>query len=181
MFKKINTKLENLFDQKHDTVYIGNKSIIETQQNFQITDNNHMLENLSYIFSNEINRDNLSNLFSQLSSYFEIGFLMHKKENPNLYIAKEAFAFAKKIESIENIKPIKLPTPEIYKILSSKAHMFLKHYDMGELDSSEKMISYLIPISETHAIVIVTQTAEPWARLKIESLHKTLMKINFSL
>lgn len=181
MFKKINTKLENIFDQKAQAVYQSSQILTETQKNFQIVDNNHVLENLSFVFSNEINRDNLSNLFSQLSSYFEIGFLMHKKEKPNLYVVNEAFIFSKKIESIENLKPIKLPTPKIYKILSSKACLFLKHYNMGHLDSCDKMTSYLIPVSETYTIVMITQTAEPWAKLKIESLNKTLMKINFSL
>lgn len=181
MFKKINTKLERLFDQKPHAAGLSSQILIENQKNFQIIDNNHMLENLSYIFSNEIKPDNLSNLFYQLSSYFEIGFLMHKKEKPNLYIANEAFAFSKKIDAIENLKPIKLPTPVIYKILRSKARLFLNHFDLDHLDSCEKMSSYLIPISENYTVVIMTQTAEPWAKLKIEALRKTFMKINFSL
>lgn len=181
MFKKINSKLENLFDQKSHTFYNIPENITEAQNGFQIVNNNHMLENLSYIFSNEINQDNLSHLFSQLSSYFEIGFLMNKKDKSSLYTVKEAFIFSKKIDAAENLKPIKLPTTEIYKILSTNARSFLNHFDMGNLDSGKKMISYLIPITETYTIVVITQTAEPWVQLKIESLQKTFMKINFSL
>ena len=181
MFKKINQKLENLFDQLPQSAVSSEQNLIEAQKNFQITNNNNMLENLSYIFSNEIDHNNLANIFSQLSPHFEIGFLLKRDDKANAFRAKEAFVFFQKITAMENLKPIKLPNPGIYKILTTQAHSLLKHFGMENLDLGEKMMSYLIPIAHNYTIVVITQTAEPWAQLKIETLQKTFMKINFSL
>ena len=181
MLNKINITLENLFDQKSEPLINSGQNFSADQSNFQIINNNKMLENLSYIFSNEINHNNLSNLFTQLSSYFEIGFLLQKNDNSNYYYVKEAFIFAKKINPIEISKPIKLPPAELYKILSTNACSILNHFGLSRLDTSAKMISYLIPIAENFTIVVLTKTAEPWAKLKLESLQKTFMKINFYL
>lgn len=180
MFKKINQKIEKLFDQ-NSAPSVTVQTLPDVQNGFQIVNNNQMLENLSYIFSNEIDHISLSHLFSQLSSYFEIGFLLRKREEPNLYIVKDAFFFSKKIIEVKSFKPIKLPTPALFAILITKGAAFLNHFGMSKADSGKKMISYLIPISENYTVVVITPTAEPWAKLKVESLQKTFMKINFSL
>ena len=75
MFKKLNSKLERLFDQNNSPVYSLDHSLMEAQKNFTAVDNNQMLENLSYVFSEEVDRPGLQLLFSQLCLYFEIGYL----------------------------------------------------------------------------------------------------------
>lgn len=189
MFKKINTKFENIFSPTlpHLTDLdlnldpdLAQKSE-QIQDHFLINKDIKEIENLSYIFSYAIDQSALNNLFMQLSSYFEIGFLLQKNQKTQTSHVIDAFSFFQKIEATGNIKKIKLPDTEIYNILSTKASSLLNHFKMNSLDPDEKMVSYLIPISTNHFIIIMTQTAEPWARIKIETLQKTLMKINFSL
>ncbi len=190
MFKKFSTKLEKLFEKSAHASPYSEQYFAEMQDDFQIVYNNKILENLSYVFSNEINSDNLRNLFAQLSSYFEIGFLLKKSSkspdkstiyNVALYNVLSAFAFRQKINLSESLKPIKLPFPGLHKVLRTPALQILNRLGLKSLDPKEKMTSYLMPITDNCSIVVMTQIAEPWAKLKVETLHKTFLKINFSL
>ena len=190
MLKKINTKFEELLNTPNPSAICTEISNIdspaeqthpETQFCLLKETNANSLENLSYIFSNEINQDNLSNLFSQIACHFEIGLLL-KKNNPlNTHKLIEVFVFSQKNEISVNTNEIKLPDIPVFTILRTTAQNILKHFEMNDLDVEQKMTSYLIPLTYNYSIIIITQTAEPWVRLKIESLQKTLMKINFIL
>ncbi|MEK6627952.1 MAG: hypothetical protein AABY53_04950 [Bdellovibrionota bacterium] len=185
MFKKINAKIEDLFDQPESNLQNTLKDLgpvaTSVQNNFQSLNNNKMLENLSYIFSSEVNSKNLTNLFLQLSSYFEIGFLLQKDQDKGSSAVIASFVFGKNIEIAEGFKTINLPNPGICNVVKSSAHQILTYFNIENLDPENKMMSYLIPLSTHHSIVVMTETAEPWANLKIESLQKMLMKINFNL
>jgi hypothetical protein len=182
MFKKINSKLENLFDQNQSGFVNAEAPVsIEANSSFQPENNNQMLENLSYVFSGDVTSENLVHLFSQLSPYFEAGILLQKDTKTLAYKTKEAFVHSKKINSVENFKLIKLPQTTLFKILKSPAYGLLQRFNMQSIDNEKKMTSYLIPLPSGYTIVVISKVAEPWARLKIESLQKTLMKINFLL
>lgn len=183
MFNKINTQLENLFEQPSKTALKSEQGSAEMQSEMHIgfqPGNITLLENLSYIFSDVAEQTSLLNLFSQLSSYFEIGFLL-KNTDSNIYKVIGAFAFMQKLKTDEISKHIKLPNPGLYKILKTDAHQILNYFDMKDLNPQKKMLSYLIPLTDSYTIIVMTQTAEPWVGLKIEALQKTLMKINFYL
>lgn len=185
IFSKINLQIENIFDQPASVITHFDQGFVEAQNNFQTLSNNKMLENLSYIFSSEITHDNLPSLFAQLAPCFEIGFLLQKSVESQTYQVKDAFSFSQKILAPENLKPIKLPPQNIYKILKTRAHPILDHFRMKSIDthdnSIEKMVGYLLPITSNYTILLITKTAEPWASLKMECLKNTLMKIDFSI
>lgn len=180
MFKKMNSKLEALFEQKPDILANPEYNLNEAQKSFQILNNNQLIENLSYVFAGEVTSENLEPLFLQLSSYFEIGFLM-QKINKSDYKIQSAFVYAKKINNTKEYRSVRLPTAPVFHILKTPAVPFLKKFGLQKLDTSQKMDAYLLPISETQSIVLVTLMAEPWAGLKIQTLQNTLMKINFNL
>lgn len=181
MFKKINTKLENLFDQPQSNLRNLDPIVTDVQSNFQLLDNNKMLENLSYIFSGEVNPKNLLNLFLQLSSYFEIGFLLQKSHDKDKHEVIASFVYGKKIDIAQGFKTLKLPNPGICKVVKTSAHQILNYFNIKNIDPEKKMMSYLTPVSTNYTFVVTTQIAEPWASLKIEALQKMLMKINFNL
>lgn len=181
MFRKINAKLENLFDQNSQNTRIVHEAPKMPKNEFQAQGSVRALENLSYIFTGEINREKLVNLFSQLSAYFEVGFLMQLNPHSHKFHLKDIFGYSKKMALPENSRAIRLPKSELFRILKTKARPFLNHFEMAHFDPNEKMTAYLIPISRTYTIVLISPDAEPWARLKIEALQTTLMKINFSL
>lgn len=180
MFKKMNSKLEALFEQKPDILANPEYNLNETQKTFQILNNNQLIENLSYVFEGEVTQKNLEPLFLQLSSYFEIGFLM-QKINKTDYKMQSAFVYAKKINNTKEYRSIRLPVTPVFHILKTPASSFLKKFNMQTLDPSNKMDAYLLAISPTQSIVLITLMAEPWAGLKIQTLQNTLMKINFNL
>lgn len=180
MFKKMNSKLEALFEQKPDAMAGPEYNLNEAQKNFQISNHNQLIENLSYVFEEDVTKENLVPLFQQLSPYFEIGFLMHKTTNLD-YKIQSAFVFAKTIHDLKEYRSIGLPKTSLFRILKTQAAPFLKKFNMQNLDPSQKMDAYLLPISETQSIVLITLMAEPWAGLKIQTLQNTLMKINFNL
>lgn len=183
MFRKLNARLENLFDQKSQNIRhaipADNPKI--NPGSFQIESNLHGLENLSYVFSNDIDAKNLSNLFSQLSSYFEIGLLLQRNSGTEKHRLKDIFAYSKKVIVPETTKPIQLPEVTIYRTLKTRARSFLTVFGLAHYDRHDNMNAYVIAISESHTIVVVTPIAEPWARLRVETLQQTLMRIHFQL
>ncbi len=179
MLKKINSKLEILFEQTPQSMAGADTSLRDTKNNFELINNNELLENLSYVFSEDVTQENLPQLFMQLSSYFEIGFLFKTNPDRPIYKVCHAFVFGKKVNSTENLKQIQLPKSNYFNILKSDSFCFLKHFKMEMFDHDKKMNCYLMAINPNYCLVLLTQTAEPWAKLKIESLQKTLMKINF--
>ena len=181
MFRKINAKLENLFDQNPQGLRIVHEAPKMPKIEFQTEGSVCALENLSYIFSGEITPEKLTNLFSQLSAYFEVGFLLQLNNHSRKFHLKDIFGYSKKMALPENSRAIRLPKSELFRILKTGARPFLNHFEMGHFDPNHKMTAYLIPISLTYTFVLVSQDAEPWAKLKIEALQNTLMKINFSL
>ncbi len=180
MFRKLNSKLEKLFDQKNPSGPFneGPKLI---PPSFEMDGPLRSLENLSYVFSGELTQENLPNLFSQLSCYFEIGFLMRLDPNSRKHHLVDLFAFAKKIAPPESSRALRLPQVELYTILKTRARPFLRHFGMSHYDYDDKMFTYMIAISARDTIVVASRDAEPWAKLKIEALQNTLMKIDFSL
>ena len=53
-------------------------ALLENQKNFDLNLNNRMLENLSYIHSQD-KKIQMTTLFTQLSPFFEVGFLFERQ------------------------------------------------------------------------------------------------------
>ncbi|AGH95065.1 hypothetical protein [Pseudobdellovibrio exovorus] len=187
MFKKLSSKLEKMFDQPSEVAsHVENKpttaTVLKTDE-FQITENNKLLENISYIFSgDQITEKDLPLLFSHLSSFFEGGFLFEKKQTNGVAILTQAFWAGKSI-SCKQLpqRTLHLPRTSAFKVLKTPTKTLMRHFglDLGQNYNDSGLISYLIPLNDRYSIAVTTILAEPWARLRIELLQKTLMKINF--
>ena len=174
MFKKLNSKLENLFDENSAPHFLTDPGLISARKNFQPADNIHQLENLSYIFSEEVAAENLPHLFSQLCSHFEIGYMQSAGR-------QSITLFGKPWPLVASTQLLKLPAVPLFKIFKTDGALVLSHFKISELDPAKKMQSFMVKIADGHYFVFLTATAEPWARLRIEALQNTLMKINFNL
>lgn len=174
MLKKLNLKLENLFDENSTPHFLTDPGLIAARKNFQAVGDAHLLENLSYIFSEEVDSTMLQNLFSQLCSYFEIGYLQ-SNDKQNITLFGEPWAL------VASTAILKLPDTPLFKVFKTNGAMVLSHFQIEELDPAKKMQAYMVRIANGHYFVFVSATAEPWARLRIEALQNTLMKINFNL
>ena len=174
MFKKLNSKLENLFDENSAPHFLTDPGLIAARKNFQSVDNLQQLENLSYIFSEEVTSELLPNLFSQLCSHFEIGYMQAG-------IRQSVTLYGKPWPLVASTELLKLPEVPLFKIFKTDGALVLTHFKINELDPQGKMASFMVRINDGHYFVFLTSTAEPWARLRIEALQNTLMKINFNL
>jgi hypothetical protein len=189
MFKKITATLENLLDHDSNQNFVNELGLLDARKNYLASENLNELENLSYAHSFEVNDENLNILMDSLSCFFEMSFVF-KKPLPiratNLrrssdFQADYVCLFGQKITSVHLQAPAKLPKTDLYKVLKTNAHSFLRKFKLQDLDSEKKMSCYLIRISENVTFVFVTNMADPWAKVKIETLQQTLMRINFNI
>ncbi len=174
MLKKLNAKLENLFDENSTPHFLTDPGLIAARKNYQGVDNAQLLENLSYIFSEEVDATTLPNLFSQLCSHFEIGYLQANA-------SQKITLYGKPWPLVASTRQMKLPLTPLFKVFKTSGELVLAHFKIEELDPAKKMQSYLVRIADGHYFIFVSATAEPWARLRLEALQNTLMKINFNL
>ena len=89
MNKKWNDTFEKIFESSTQDL-----TLLESQKTFELNLENHSLENLSYIHS-QPDQINIVRIFSQLSSFFELGFLFQKQKNT--FAAIQGFAFSQNI------------------------------------------------------------------------------------
>ncbi|MFZ3229744.1 MAG: hypothetical protein WA160_06040 [Pseudobdellovibrio sp.] len=172
MIKKWNDKLEKIFNSTNQDL-----ALLESSQNFELNSDNLYLENLSYIYTNPIRPQNIQSLFSQLSPFFEIGFLLEKQKS--YHTPTQMFAFGQLSNIAEKNILLKLPATSVYTIVRTSAVGILKKMNFAFLNSQNKMSAFVISVSPSLSILVVTKIADPWLKLRLESLQKTLMKVNF--
>ena len=172
MIKKWNEKLEKMFEANTSDL-----SLIESRESFELNSNNSSLENLSYVHSARLDKNCIHSVFTQLSPFFEIGFLFERQNNQGFAI--DAFAFGEPIDLRSMTLNLKLPKTELFNIAKTSAEALLKKLNFSYLNPQKKMNAFVISISASFSILVVTELAEPWLKLRLEALQSTLMKIHF--
>ncbi len=171
MIKKWNDSFEKIFETNTQDL-----NLLECQKTFHLNFENHSLENLSYIHT-RIHQANITTVFSQLSSFFEIGFLFEKQKRN--FGAIQGFAFGQTLQLDEKNIFLNLPPTSLYAIAKTPAMAILKKMNYDFLNQQKKMNAFVITVSSQHSVLVFSELAEPWLRLRLESLQKTLMKISF--
>lgn len=177
MIKKWNEKVEKMFDQPQPTQQLGECE--ELKKAYHVTLDNQQLENISYIFSTMLTKIEMGTVFTQLSSFFEMGFLIEKTATRNVGAVSNAFAFSKHMAQVENLNPIRMPNPALFQVLKTDATAFLAKFNLDNFNTDKKLQAFLMRVTESHTIVVMSGLAEPWLQLRIESLQKTLMRVHF--
>lgn len=179
MIKKINQKIEKLFESSSDIF-----ALHELKSNFLLEENIQLISNMSYAYQKAVRQDEFLYLFSQLSCFFEVGLCFKKMSNnfnANKYNAIQMFAYGKQFTNLDNLPEVVFPQTTLFNILSTNSRSFLKKMNLQNLDMNNNLQAYLISISSEFSILLFTEYAEPWAKLRFEKLQSTLMKINFEL
>lgn len=182
MLKKINHKLENLFEDQPSQAA---PEIARTEDSsFEPVQNLKFLENLSYIFTNIFDADDLHKLMQRLSCFFSFGIVLKKSANlAGRFEVSHSFAHGKTISFEDSIpRSIILPETPVYTVLSTPAVNVISKLNLplnGHAYAGSTC--YSISLSQTLCLIVASASAEPWATLEIETLQQTLMKINFNL
>lgn len=182
MLRRISFTLEKLFDQAAPPPATGEPLSPPATRDFQITASNIPLENLSYVFSQDkLSPSDLRHLFSQLSSYFEGGLLLRRETAAGTYRPVQAFRQGRELPLAElNPQPLRVPPATAFTVLKTPAAPMLRHFRL-QLPEDGRLQGYAISLTSRDCLLLFSGQAEPWASLRIESLQKTLMKINFSV
>lgn len=177
MLKNLTKKFEQLFEDP-----LAHKqqahSLDEIRKAFIPAEDNHQIENLSYVFSKPVHKKEMPLLFSQLSSFFEIGFLFEKSYSGK-YHAMQMFAYSYQMKKLDGLPLIQLPQPDLFKVLQTNSKNFLAKLKLSDYDETERLGAFLIRISQTETLVLLSSLADPWAKVRLESLQNALMKIQF--
>lgn len=182
MLKKINHKLENIFDDQSS--HAAPEIVRPEDSSFEPVQNLKFLENLSYIFTNIFDADDLHKLTQRLSCFFPFGIVLTKSANLNgRYEVSHSFSHGKTISFEDNIsRSIILPETPVYTVLSTPAVNVISKLNLPlNCHSYTGSTCYSISLSPTLRLIVASASAEPWATLEIETLQQTLMKINFNL
>ena len=177
MMKNLTKKIEKLFDNplEHKQHAI---SLEEIRQSFIIAEDNHQIENLSYVFTKDLHKKDTALIFSQLASFFEIGFLF-EKTNSRKYQATHMFAYSLQMKKLDGLPLIHLPQCDMFKVLQTNSRAFLSKLKLSDYDEPHRLGAFMIRISQTETLVLLSSLADPWAKVRLEALQNSLMKINF--
>ncbi len=173
MIKKWNEKLEKAFESNNQDL-----SLLESRQSFELNADNSSLQNLSYIHSVMPEKESIHSVFTQLSSFFEVGFLFERQKDLNLVI--DAFAFGQPIKLGTESLLLRLPPTKLFQVAKTPASSILKKLNYSFVNPERKMTTFVIAISHTYSVLLGTEIAEPWLKVRLEILQKTLMKIHFA-
>lgn len=177
MLKNLTKKFEKLFEDP-----LAHKQhslpLEEIKKAFIASEDNQQIENLSYVFNKIVSKKELPLLFSQLSSFFEIGFLFEKSYSGK-YHATQMFAYSFQMKKLDALPLIQLPLPKLFKVLQTNSQSFLTRLGLADYDEADRLGAFLIRISQTETLVLMSRLADPWAKNRLECLQNALMKIQF--
>ncbi|MCK6597308.1 MAG: hypothetical protein L6Q37_03005 [Bdellovibrionaceae bacterium] len=160
---------EKIFNLNQEQI----KTLNEEVMNFEYPDKEIYLRGISCLLPNGEN-EKLTTIFYRLKVFFEIGFLFELNKKTELWDLKHNFIFDKTNEVKTNHQgSINLPSLQLFKPYTSSKQNFLKSLGFSSL-LSLNLSSILIKTSETTAMVLMTKQADPWLRIKMESIVKEL-------
>jgi hypothetical protein len=193
MLKKINRQMEKLLEQSSQPVpHINEPALSATLKRDSLIEDNLALSHISYVFSEGISNENITILFDKISHHFEGAWLCRKNSTAHSFSVTQACFFAKPLEKKQAEQsvfkhPLPLPRADLMSILKIPAHQLLKKSGLmeqlteGHLDPDGKMQAYVITLGINHKLILFSSLAEPWAHIKIETLQKALLRIQFNL
>ena len=100
-----------------------------------------------------------------------------KKNGTNLEIQKH-FILGKSYKTQNPPARLSLPLNAPFNILKSDSHSVIRKFGLAEVFDHNKCNTFYFRISNDYSIILLTEQAEPWLKIKMESLQKAL--ISFS-
>ena len=172
MKNTLTKKIENLFEQSNldaDPLPV-NITLDKLQLKYESIDNDNLLENISYMATSMGSSfENWNLFFTRLIPFFEIGFLFSDSS------LKNQFLYGKEINCKNKSVPLKMPKSNLFQILKTDPKSFLIKFGLSHILYTEKMSCFYVRVDENIGLTIITTKAEPWLKLKMDSLQKALI------
>lgn len=182
MRNSILKKIENLFEPE---MIFEQFAFLSEKNNFEVEDNFKLIENIGYfnqykkyelslISQNLLDQNvNWNIYFSQLSPFFEFGLLFKNDQINQAFYAGQSHSC-----SVAQIK-IQLPQSPLFNVYKTDSKSFLKKIKIDTFFDTTKSVCHFVRVQSDISFVLLSQKAEPWNKLQIESLQKSL--INYAL
>lgn len=162
-------KIEHLFEP--EIIQENFPFLSEKKKNaFEYESNFKLLENAGYFKQAD---DNWDIYFSRLAPFFDFGILFHKNK------LKTTIHHGEVYDCSSSEINLKLPQSKPFNIFSTNAKYFLKKIKLDIFFDADKLSCHFVRLNEETCFVLFSQRAEPWNKLLIESLQKSV--INYSL
>lgn len=167
MSRSIIKKIEKLFEPE---MIFEHFSFLSEKSDFEVEDNFKLIENLGYF---QDTNPNWTLYFSRLAPFFEMGLLFNER------LLNDVFFNGKIHNCTEAQIEMSLPQSKIFNIYTTDAHSFLKKIKIDSFFNTTKLTCHYVRVHPGISFVLFAKKAEPWNKLQIESLQKSL--INYSL
>lgn len=171
-------KIENLFEP--EMIFEQFSFLAEKNNNFEIEDNFKLIENIGYFGQSTSSNSriladtvNWTVYFSRLAPFFEFGLLFKNNALDQAFYTGQCHDC-----SAANVK-MTLPTSNVFNVYKTDSKSFLKKIKIHTYFDTTKTVCHFVRVQSDVSFVLFSKKAEPWNKLLIESLQKSL--INYSL
>jgi hypothetical protein len=113
--------------------------------------------------------ENWNIFFTRLIPFFEIGFFFTHG------LVKNQFLYGKTIQCENKTLRLKLPKSDLFQILKTDPKSLFIKLQISNILQSEKMSGFYVRVDENIGLILATSKAEPWLKLKMDSLQKALI------
>lgn len=165
-------KIEILFEQSNFDHHQTSENFIldKLQLRYEPIENDKLLENISYLATNlNTAEENWNIFFTRLIPFFEIGFFFANG------LVKNQFLYGKTIPCENKTLKLQLPKSDLFQILKTDPKSLFIKLQISNILQSEKMNSFYVRVDENMGFILATTKAEPWLKLKMDSLQKALI------
>lgn len=165
-------KIELLFEQSNIESQPTTESLIldKLQLRFETVENDKLLENISYLATSmKTAEENWNIFFTRLIPFFEIGFFFTNSTVTN------QFLYGKTIQRDHKKLNLQLPKSDLFQILRTDSKSLFMKLQISNILQSDKMNSFYVRVDENIGFILATTKAEPWLKLKMDSLQKALI------
>lgn len=165
-------KIEILFEQSNVETHHNSENYIldKLQLRYESVENDKLLENISYLATNmSTAEENWNIFFTRLIPFFEIGFFFDNG------LMKNQFLYGKTIPCENKTLKLQLPKSDLFQILKTDPKSLFIKLQISNILQSDKMNSFYVRVDQNIGFILATTKAEPWLKLKMDSLQKALI------
>lgn len=117
-------------------------------------------------------------LFSQLSAFFEMGLLFKHAENKNS-VMTQVFYRGETYDCKSAKTNLKLPNSDHFNVYKTSSNALLKKLKLDQFENIKDLSCMMVKVSDEYSYILFSKKADPWLRLLLENLQKTL--INYAV
>lgn len=168
----LHKRIEKIFE--HDYIQ-ENFSFLNKLPPFTTEDRSELLLNYSHY---PTDHKDWTILFSQLSAFFEMGILFKHSAHKDSSMT-QMFYRGETYDCKSSKTYLKLPKSDHFNVYKTSSAPLLKKLKLDQFENIKDMSCMMVKVSDEYSYILFSKKADPWLRLLLENLQKTL--INYAV